>query len=170
MIRSAYGAKRVATNNHSNDTSSTRSHLGNALKQFQRPLVNIIRLSRRLDCNSISARDRMGIANNRIHMLKKGPETVSSRAIGQFARPDLLQCRLAPDCRADRIVPDRDIGIGKQEGLPGLTHVPFDQIDQHVNEDMGPHPVGQTVMDRPDPKTGYLAGSECSFYPGQGFV
>ncbi len=44
----------------------------------------------------------------------------------------------------------RLILVGKEQFAPGLLQVPLDGVGEHAEEDVGPDPIAQTVMDGAD--------------------
>ena len=57
--------------------------------------------------------------------------------------PGLLDHRGALSFGGGRVV------VVEQERLEGLAHVPLDVVGEHAQQDVGAHPVGAAVVDRP---------------------
>ena len=62
------------------------------------------------------------------------------------------------------------VGVVEQHRRQALTHVPFEIVGQHAEEDMRAHAIGQPVIDRPDLEIDGLDAAERPLHQGEGFV
>jgi hypothetical protein len=57
------------------------------------------------------------------------------------------------------------ISVIEQHRRQALTHVPFQVVGQHAKKNMRPHPILQSVVDRPDIQIDGLDAAERTLLP-----
>lgn len=105
-------------------------------------------------------------------IVEQGAEAVDGQALlGAFGASLVLSGRGGFGGRHD----GRALGAGRvmvveQQGGEALTHVPFDVVGEHAQQDVGTHALGGTVMNGPDLEVHGLEASEGTLDPTEAFV
>ena len=97
-------------------------------------------------------RGAAGVADDGGELLLEGAEAVRGGAVVEEMRGG-LGLGGGGACGGSHRIP-RGLGalilVGKEQGTPGLSHVPLDVVGEHAEENVASDAIGEMVVDRAD--------------------
>ena len=113
-----------------------------------------------------------GIAHDRGEFREKRPEAVEGGAVLGVPTGDHGSGRFGPLGRGYRVAggPGSLILVGKEEFPPGLPEMPLDMVGEQAQEEVGPDPIRQPVVEGTDLEVDRLHRPERPLDPGEGLV
>ncbi len=109
-------------------------------------------------------------ADNGGQAVEKRAEAVHAAAVRQGVGADLRQRRFRAPGGQDRIPGLAVFGVGVAQGGPCLPHVPFHEIGEHADEEVGADPVLEAVEYGTDLEVAQLEAAERALHAGQPLV
>jgi len=115
-----------------------------------------------------------GVPGDRGEVGEQGLEAVDGKAVvgpagGLLADGGGRALGLGDDAGAERVCGFL-VGVVVEDRRQALAHVPFQIVSEHAEEDVGAHPVGKPVVDRPDVQIDGFHRTDRVLDEGEGLV